>query len=135
MASLRYLAALGLVIGFGACGDGGVDPVVPAGATVSVQAGDGQTVVVVAGATEPPPDTTVQLTTTPARPLPKLSTTVTVSGWGSGALTTPTCRSPEVLTSRFAAPGITVRVKVSGELTAPGTVAVITFGPDVVPAT
>jgi hypothetical protein len=53
MILLRHLAALGLVVALGACGDGSTDPVVPAGASVARQAGDGQTVAVATTAATP----------------------------------------------------------------------------------
>lgn len=53
MISLRHLAVLGSLMAFAACGDGGVDPVVPTGASVALQGGNGQSVAVATSAATP----------------------------------------------------------------------------------
>src|SRR5262245_9172426 len=87
----------------------------------------------VIGALTVPPASAAQLICTPLTPLPKVSTTVTASGTGNW----PTCAcwaSPPDLTSRLAAPATAVTVKLTGDPAAPVTVAVMTLGPDVLPA-
>jgi hypothetical protein len=53
MTSRRHVALLAMLVFLGACGEDSTSPVVPAGASVARQAGDGQTVVVAATAATP----------------------------------------------------------------------------------
>jgi len=118
MISLRYLAALGLVVGFGACGDGGVDPVVPAGSSVSLQAGDGQNVTVTATAGTPLAVLVVDSNGTPLGAIP-VQWSVTSGG---GTVTPSSTTGPDGIATATYTAGTTAGPKVIAA-TVPGAVS------------
>src|SRR5437870_11918997 len=85
-----------------ACTDCGVDDPMLSAALATPEA----LVVLCAGLTPPPPDATVQLTTTPGTTQLFASSALTLSAAGSGLLKYQTCASPPVFTSCVAAPGV-----------------------------
>ena len=80
----------------------------------------------------PPPVSAPNVTVAPLTPLPNVSVTVTVGAVSVTVATTAVRASPPALASTAAGPGVAVTVNVTG-VSAP-TVAVMLFGPAIVPS-
>jgi hypothetical protein len=98
----------------------------PPGAAPSVhwvEARPSASVMLVSGASVPPPCPGIQATASPGTGLSEASRARTTSGAGSAVPTTPDCPSPEISSSTVAAPATAVCVKSTGDPARPGAVA------------